>query len=825
MRYDTERACVVLSVRELCSLALSHGDLEFGGSRAMLAAMQRGTQLHQKLQSERTGRYHPEVTLHNSCLYGDVVYEVSGRADGVEEDEMGFVVEEIKTLSPYRFYQPLPAEYVAQLKVYAYFLCVAKELPGVRMRMVTCRSDTEQIKEKTEYADLATLRSFYLSLLAAAERWVKQLIHHQMQERPALCRLPFPYSYMRTGQERMVRAVHKAIAKERRLFVQAPTGIGKTMSALYPAVRALGEEKCDRIFYLTAKASTRREAFEAVRRLVQCGAGIRAVVLTAREQICPQFAPTGRGRGMSSHCNSIECPMAAGYYDRAPDAVYELLSEGNGYNRTRILEVAQKYNVCPYELSLDVSEHCDVIISDYNYVFDPMVYLRRYFAPDAPYAGKNVFLVDEAHNLADRARDMYSAELHCRSLERLREKADPRDRLLCEGLDTLISAMHGLRMYCRDNLTRDEEGNDRGFYLSHSPMTGFNEKLSWLRDRLDGWLREHREEEIAPAVSDLLYTLREYFCILDHYDEHYLTYVLLEGGDAVVRLFCLDPSYVLDVALSRSVSATLFSATLTPLPYFMDLLGGMDGADHLALSSPFDRDQFGLFAVETISTRYEHREDSNLAIASCIAATVAGRRGNYIVYFPSYSYMEAVLRVFRARYPRVKTVVQKKGMRAEEREAFLDAFPEDSGVLRVGFCVLGGSFSEGVDLPGTRLIGSIIVGVGLPGLSNERNILQEYYQNRCEMGFEYAYRFPGMNHVLQAAGRVIRREEDTGVVVLIDDRYATPDYTQLFPPHWMHIKYASNAAILAEEICRFWDKQIPMTEISLKNAKNTNKNE
>ena len=369
MHYDIDRACMVLSVRELCSLALSHGDLEFGGSRATLSAMHKGAQLHRKLQAERTGRYHPELTLHNSCLYEDVVYEVSGRADGVEEDEMGYVVEEIKTVSPYRFYQPVPPEYLAQLKIYAYFLCVSKQLPGVRMRLVVCRSDDEQIREKTEYADLASLRGFYLELLSRVQRWVKLHLVHQTQERPALCRLPFPYSYMRQGQERMVRAVHKAVAKQRRLFVQAPTGIGKTMSTLYPAVRALGEGKCDRIFYLTAKASTRREAFDAVRRLVQCGAGIRAVVLTAREQICPQFAASGRGRGLSSHCNSIECPMAAGYYDRAPDAVYELLTEGNGYNRSRILEVAQKYNVCPYELSLDVSEYCDVIISDYNYVF------------------------------------------------------------------------------------------------------------------------------------------------------------------------------------------------------------------------------------------------------------------------------------------------------------------------------------------------------------------------------------------------------------------------------------------------------------------------
>jgi Rad3-related DNA helicase len=333
-----------------------------------------------------------------------------------------------------------------------------------------------------------------------------------------------------------------------------------------------------------------------------------------------------------------------------------------------------------------------------------------------------------------------------------------------------------------------------------------NEKLVSLLGVLERWLREHREDDLAPQFAEVIASLKEYLCILEHYDERYLTYVILEGGEVTVRLYCLDPSHVLDVALSRGTAALLFSATLTPLSYFMDLLGGRDGAEHMALSSPYERENLGLFCVEGISTRYEHRSASFDEIARCIAATVSGRRGNYIVYFPSYQYMESVLRAFRARYPRVTTIVQKKGMYGREREEFLDAFRADRGVLRVGFCVLGGSFSEGVDLPGDRLIGSIIVGVGLQGLSNEGNILQEYYQNRCEMGYEYAYLYPGMNRVLQAAGRVIRREEDVGVVVLIDDRYATPAYTELLPPHWRHLQYAGCAENLAEMVREFWEE-------------------
>jgi Rad3-related DNA helicase len=458
---------------------------------------------------------------------------------------------------------------------------------------------------------------------------------------------------------------------------------------------------------------------------------------------------------------------------------------------------------------LDVSEYCDIIIGDYNYVFDPMVYLRRYFGPSDAIGGRAVFLIDEAHNLADRARDMYSAELRCTPLEQLATLLDERDARVVDALDGTAALMRGMRVHCRDNLTRDDDGNDRGFYLSRSPLTQLNDKIRELYAVLDRWVQEHREDDLAPRFAEITYAIKEYLCMLDHYDQRYLSYVLLQGGEVTVRLYCLDPSYVLDVALARGSAAVLFSATLTPLTYFMDLLGGREGADYLALSSPYERENLGLFAVESISTRFEHRAASVGEIARCIAATVSGRRGNYIVYFPSYQYMEAVLQVFRARYPRVNTVVQKRGMYAKEREEFLDAFKADRGVLRVGFCVLGGSFSEGVDLPGDRLIGSIIVGVGLQGLSNEGNILQEYYQNKSEMGYEYAYLYPGMNRVLQAAGRVIRREADTGVVVLIDDRYATPAYTELFPPHWKHLQYASCAENLAEMVHAFWEEHLP----------------
>ena len=809
MEYNINTASIELSVRELCALALGGGDLEYGGGRALAERGRIGADIHRRIQNERGALYRAEVSLCNTTRFGALTYTVSGRADGIDLDEDGYTVEEIKTMHARTFSFPVPEIYLAQLRIYGYFFCMERELGGVNLRMTCINIDNDKQKESTVYATREQLRDYYFSLLARLERWALLIEKHQREELPTLSSLPFPYTEMRGGQEDMIRAVHRAAKRGERLFLQAPTGIGKTMSSLYPAVRARGEGLCDRIFYLTAKASTRREAFGAVRRLVQNGAPLRATVLTAREQICPHPTAMADGRALSSHCNGVECEYAQGYYDRAGDAVYELLSSGRGYDRRRILEVAEKYKVCPYELSLDVSEYCDVIIADYNYAFDPMVYLRRYFAPGAACEGKNIFLVDEAHNLADRARDMYSVTLSRRAFEKLYARVDRRDKVLNEALETVILAMRGMKKMCRDNLTTDEDGNECGYCLSHAPLTSLNEKLLWFSDQCEAWLRRHGEEDIAVGVRDLLYTLREYTTVMDHYDEHYVTYVELGGGDTRVNLLCLDPSGELNILLNRAVASVLFSATLTPLSYFADVLGGGDSPRTMALPSPYDRDNFGLFVVEGVSTRYSQRRESCRHIAACIGAAVSGKKGNYIVYFPSYSYLESVLVHFHALYPKVTTIVQKKGMRAAEREAFLDAFVADQDVLRVGFCVLGGSFSEGVDLPGSRLIGSVIVGVGLPGLSGERNILQEYYQNKSEMGYQYAYVYPGMNRVLQAAGRVIRTEYDRGIVVLIDDRYAAPDYRRLFPSHWIHAKYARNANNLAEMVANFWHNASP----------------
>ncbi len=803
MRYNQETCAIEMSVRCLCELAMKHGDLG-GAYYGNAEAMADGAAIHRQLQAEAGGFYHAEESLTNTTVYGGVQITVSGRADGVIRHADGLEVDEIKCVKGYVFSTPPKEIFLAQMKCYAYFLAVREELEEIRARLTYYHVETKKIKYFHYRFRTDELRLFYTGLLAKIERWARLLIQHETETLPQAANALFPYPELREGQELMIREVFSTLRRGKRLFVEAPTGTGKTMSALYPAIRALGEGYIQKIFYLTAKASTGREAYRAVAKLFESGVSTRTVMITAKEQIClcgnRLLEPLCGKRNL---CNPKDCEFAKGYYDRVDDALWELLQGGNGYPRQRICEVAKRYRVCPYELSLDLSEFCDVIICDYNYAFDPSVYFRRYFSSDTT-GEKYAFLIDEAHNLADRARDMYSATLRASELERLRAAIPEEEERLTHSVDAIVMTVRRLRHLCRGEIVKDADGNEMGFYMSRKPLTNLNEELEIFRKKCEEWLKKNEEHPLATAVDGVSSQVRRYLAIQEFFDDGFLCYVELLGGDVTVKTYCLDPSPTMDALLNRSASSILFSATLTPPEYFCDVLGGAKKAVSVSLPSPFDPENLCVTVADYISTRLEDREKNYVRYAAIIAATVSPKPGNYIAYFPSYACLEGVWQAFHRKYPRVETVVQKQGMGVAEKEEFLRSFKDDHGHLRVGFCVLGGTFSEGVDLPGSRLIGSVIFGVGLPGLSNERNMIEEYFEQSIGQGYDYAYTYPGMNHVLQAVGRVIRRDRDRGVTVLVDDRYATPKYRSLFPSHWKNVQYAGNARSLAEIMRRFW---------------------
>ena len=799
MRYDQNTCTINTSVRSLCALAAKSGDLDehrFGG----IEALRNGAKVHKKLQSEAGGFYNSEVTLTNTTLCDGMYFSVSGRADGVIRSEGTVVVDEIKCVRSYDFYLPPKEAHLAQLKCYAYFLAVRDGLDTVKGRMTYYNTDNEKIKYFNYTFTLSELKKYYLSLLEAASPFARVLISRELDVLPSAKNAVFPYTELREGQQIMIKECYGAIKRGQRLFALAPTGTGKTISALFPAVRALGEKRVDRIFYLTAKASTSREAYAGASRLFSAGVGLRAIVQSSKENMCLC------DRDGRTHCDSSICPYAKGYYDKVNAALVELLGGTNGYPVKLIRDTAKKHGVCPYELSLDLSEYCDVIICDYNYAFDPSVYLRRYFGDEGK-SEKYVFLIDEAHNLADRAREMYSADLSLLEFSRVRELLLENDGEIDCAFGEITGKLSALRELCRDNVTRDANGLERGFYLSKEPIAELGEALELFKKKCESWLRRSREHEAFDAVDALCSRVRKYLCVEKYFDKGFLCYVELGGGDVTVKTYCLDPSKVMDTLLNRAVASVMFSATLTPMEYFTDVLGCSGSAVSVTLPSPFESDNLCVAVADYVSTRFEHRAANTARYVSAIAATVSARAGNYMVYFPSYDCLEKVYRAFSAKYPSVETVVQVRNMRHSHKEEFLSAFKADTGKLRIGFCVLGGAFSEGVDLPGTRLIGTVIFGTGLPGLSNERNIIRDYFDEDTGTGYDYAYTYPGMNNVLQAAGRVIRTESDRGVVVLVDDRYATPQYRRLFPEHWKNVQYAGNAASLAEIAKRFWQNK------------------
>lgn len=806
MRYNDEKCAVEISAWELCSLALKNGDLD--ASFARIEPIEDDGTLYYRLQSEAGAYYNPNMELWSTTERNGIYYSVQTCADGVIRRDDGAVVDKLKRVKGRGYLLPPDELSLAMLKCSAYFLCIKEELPHVRGRITYYGNDTKKFKYFYYNFAKVELASFFNSLLEKIEWRARLAVLRTTEELTSAENAVFPYGELREGQEWMIREAYSAIKHGKRLFVEAPTGTGKTISALFPAIKALGKGYCDKIFYLTPKTATRREAFAAASRLHAGGTMTRTVMITAKEQVCPCREGGVFNRNM---CSSAYCQYSRGYYDRVDGALREMLEDYRGYSRGLICKVAQKHRVCPYELSLDLSELCDVVICDYNYVFDPSVYFRRYFGSERP-DERYVFLVDEAHNLANRAREMYSAELRCSEFERMIPALGSDDAAsgeLEKLMDPVISAVRSVKRLCRNTLTRDEDGNDVGFYMSAEPTERIISALDSFRKKCDLWLCKNENSPIYELLSPLCAAVRRFLTVSEYFDPKFRFYAEILGGDILLKIYCIDPSDILDSLLCLASASVMFSATLTPPDYFRDVLGGGKNSETLTLPSPFQSENLCVAVADYVNTRFDEREDNANRFVSVIAAAVINRRGNYIAYFPSYRCLEQTYKAFAEKYPKVETVVQNKHMSAAQRDEFLAAFKNDTGHLRIGFCVLGGVFSEGVDLPGSRLIGAIIFGVGLPGLSNERNMIREYFDMRSDegVGYDYAYTFPGMNNVLQAAGRVIRTQQDAGIVVLADDRYATPKYRALFPAHWQGVQYAGNASSLAEIIRRFWENR------------------
>ncbi len=617
---------------------------------------------------------------------------------------------------------------------------------------------------------------------------------------PTLRELPFPYAAPRESQREMMQATYRTLRRGGRLFVAAPTGTGKTAAALYPALRALGAGEVEKVFYLTPKTTTAQAAGDALARFARAGGRIRAISLLAKERLCPE--------GLLCRDGAEVCRRRGAGEGREEEAVRHLLSLDRVPITYRdVLDCARTFGVCPYELSLRYSLFCDVIIADYNYLFDPRVRLARYFTAGGDYA----FLIDEAHDLLDRATKIYGGALSGAELSALCEALSAGGAATLPLLDGARAAEALYATVCKNALRdahphEDRDGISHRFAAEKAAPTRLLTALGALAEATLKLAADRRlPTALRRRLRDAAYPVRDFSLRGGWYDECFETFYFEDATAARIEIVCLDPAKCIDRCLSLGKSALLFSATLTPLSYYKTVLGGT--GEELELPSPFDGEHLSVAVVDRISTRFTTREENAAAVAAAIAAMTDARRGNYLVFSPSFAYMETLSRAFAAIRPTAELLVQARHSTPAEREIFLARFGEEPQKTLVGFAVTGSVFAEGIDLAGTRLIGVAVVGVSLPQPSPEREAVSAYYDDRFEAGREYAYIYPGMNRVLQAAGRVIRSEEDRGILLLIDDRFGDPLYRRMIPPHWRHLKFVGDAAAAHALFTRFWRAQ------------------
>ena len=793
---EPEILALTLPIRRLVEFLLRTGSIDSrftGFDRAL-----EGARLHRKLQRAAVKEYpdyQAEAALKQDYTCAGIAYTLEGRADGIFTDKDGTpTIDEIKTttLPPEFITGEQSPEHWAQAQIYAAIYARQQGLPAMRVRLVYYQVDDDlEFTFNHDYSADA-LDAIVTDLLTQYAPWAKRSAEWQRMSRASRQVLPFPFASYRPGQRAMMNAVYKTCTEGGQLLCQAPTGIGKTMSVLFPALKAVGEG--GPIFYLTARGTTRAAAENALTllRAADPDLKLRSVTLTAKDKICLQE---------HRECTPEACPYANGYYDRVKAALWDGL-DTHALTADALQALAHKHKVCPFELGLDLSLWCDVVVGDYNYLFDPVVHLMRFFET----AGDYLFLIDEAHNLPGRARDMHSASL-CKSVF-----YDAKKRL-GKGKSSLKNALTKVNNIFIEWRHRCEEvlGDSRfgRTYFEKSRAEDFDRALTKLCEPLEIWLDEHRDPgETHDALLQLYFDIRAWLRVADTFDNHFVLQISAVGSEVRAAMLCLDPSDFLAADFAKGRAAVLFSATLAPAGYYKDLCGLPD-ARAVALRSPFDPANMGLWCARQVSTRYKDRADSIAKVSDLLAVMAAAQPGHYLVFFPSYSYLQQVWEDFTARYPDQPTLCQESTMDEGQRTEFLAQFLARDGKPLLGFAVLGGVFGEGVDLTGESLIGVAVVSPGLPQIGPRQEQLRDYFEETRGAGFDYAYRYPGMNKVLQAAGRVIRTPQDRGVVLLIDDRFLAPDTRRLMPPHWEHLRVVDSADAWKDELAAFWKKHEP----------------
>lgn len=782
---ETAKKGIKISVRSLVEFVLRSGDLDNRRtSGAEKDAMQAGSRIHKKIQKKMGADYQAEVTLRHVVDVEEFQISVEGRADGIIKDGEGVTIDEIKGVYMDVSYltEAIPI-HLAQAMCYGYFYCFEHQENRIALQMTYCNMETEEIRRfKTEHT-FEALSQWFDGLIREYVKWARYLYCHEQLRNESLKTLEFPYPY-REGQRDLAVSVYRSITREKNLFIQAPTGVGKTLSTVFPGLKAMGEGYADKLFYLTAKTITRSVAEETFSILREYGVYLKSVTITAKDKMCFLEKP---------ECNPQACPYAKGHFDRVNDAVYEIIHQEFGITREVVLRYAKEYQVCPFEFCLDITNWVDSIICDYNYVFDPSVRLKRYFSEGV--SGNYLFLVDEAHNLVSRAREMYSAQVYKEDFLLMKKLLKGRTQKLLPLFDRCNKMLLEMK--------REAEG-----YQILPGINHFVTALMTLFGELETFMEENREFEERELVLEFYFEIRNFLDTFDRVDDFYRIYTEMQSdGRFVLKLFCINPAKNLKECLDKGKSTIFFSATLLPILYYKELLSGNTEDYAVYAESPFPAGNRLLMVASDVSSKYTRRNRREYEkVVFYIDQTVSARRGNYIVFFPSYQYMRAVEEVLRQEAHAFTLIAQESKMREQERESFLEEFNQEREDTLVALCVMGGVFAEGIDLKEERLIGAIIIGTGIPMVCTEQEILKDYFDQNQQRGFDFAYQYPGMNKVMQAAGRVIRTMEDKGVILLLDERFLREEYQMLFPREWQGFQIVSQRT-LEDTTERFWSQQ------------------
>ncbi|WP_051652435.1 ATP-dependent DNA helicase [Clostridium algidicarnis] len=818
--YFPENNMSKISVRELVEFVLRRGSIDSGFISSKRA--QQGTMIHKKLQkikeeaySKREGfEYKKEAFLSHKTFYKDLTILVEGRADGLlineNQSEIGngqekvdITIEEIKSTT--RDLSLIDIDYNelhwAQAKCYAYMFLMEnekeRELSGKKasVELIYYNVDTDDTKTFLKRFNIKELEDFFLELIKGYHKFAMFTLEWKSLRDSSIELISFPFKGYRKGQRELAVAVYGTIRDGKKIFAKAPTGIGKTISTIFPAVKALGKGHLSKIFYLTAKTPTRIVAEDTFGKLRKNGLKLKNITITAKDKIC--FTE-------EKICTKSECIYADGHFDRVNEALFDMLENEDNLNRENIEVYAKKHRVCPFEFSLDLSLFCDAIICDYNYVFDPSASLKRFFDKDQK-KGKEgyLLLIDEAHNMVERSREMFSSEI-------IKSKVLIGKKIIKGKSNGIYKALNSINSYLI-NLRHELEDKKGRFIVEKTPPEELYPLLKNFMKESEEYLIKNKNTEGFAEILELYFNFNSFLNIGENYNKDYVTYWGLENGDFKLKMFCVDPSRSINNVMEIVTSTVFFSATLDPMDYFKDLLGG-DSKDYvIRLDSPFPKENLEVLLVNNVSTKYTKREDSYEVIANYIYTLGNSKKGNYMIFFPSYKYMNSVLECYKELHgdniketvdednatvhennetmdkanKTIDIIVQETSMTEEKREEFLNEFKEERENTLLAFTVLGGVFGESIDLVGNKLTGALIVGVGLPMVGTERDIIKDYYDANNNKGFEYAYIYPGMNKVKQAAGRVIRTENDKGILILIDERYNYKSYQSLLPKEWL----------------------------------------